>query len=140
MSLGIQITVGRVFTKDAVHVVDVGVIEGGVSQAAVAQAEAVVSLLVLTPADVADKAGVVVDDALATKLQGGGVQPGIAQPGLVDLGAIRVGDDRILGLGARQAGSVVVALTANNGDIVCFNKGAKAAIRRSGKVDTGAQC
>ena len=139
--MGVAVPVARLHAalgaEDAVHVVDVAVVEAGALGLAL-NAQGVVGLLVVPPRHAAEEALAAVVDALPA----GGDREAVvvvAQMRLVEIESLRIGDDRILGSPVDQG---VEVLDAQYQGVVRFEADAQASVlgRREGEPRLAGGC
>ena len=87
-----------IIAKDPIDLGDVGQVDFQVTEGGVLDAQAIKGLLVLAPADIADKTGIIEPDALAPERDRRVRQRGVGELDAVQLGSVRVGHDRVHGL------------------------------------------
>ncbi len=111
-------------TENAVHLVEIGIIERQTIDGLIGQRDGIESLFVLTPADISDEGGVVINDALAAH-PGGGFKTLVLQISLVELVGLRVGDDRVGGIKRIRTRRAAVIVIDGSLRELAFDEGAE---------------
>ena len=105
---GIEAAIGAFIAEDALHRIQIGICGGEVRHRGQLKQRGIEGLLVLAPADIADEAGIVEDDALAATNELEAVNAGIGDLGAVELRIVRVRDNGVAG--AAIGGGVVAVV------------------------------